>query len=309
MNDKIQILKKALGSYYSNGDEHMFMCPKCDHHKRKLSVNIKKNVFKCWVCDYSGKSIATLLKRRSTELYLKWKELQSEVDIAVEYDNLFFSPKIETIEEVKLPVNFKSLSDSSTKGKEKALKYLYSRGLTFQDILKWKIGFCDYGEYKDRIIIPSFDSEGELNYFVSRTYNNFSYAKYKNPPKTKDIIFNDLMVDWRKDIVLVEGAFDALKSENCIPILGSTLKEDSLLLKKMCDYSPKIFLALDPDADSKAYKIANLLLRNDLEVYKIDVLPYNDIAEMPKEEFNKRKQNASFITERDYLLYRLGSKR
>ena len=77
----------------------------------------------------------------------------------------------------------------------------------------------------------------------------------------------------------------------------------------MCDYSPKIFLALDPDADSKAYKIANLLLRNDLEVYKIDVLPYNDIAEMPKEEFNKRKQNASFITERDYLLYRLGSKR
>ena len=313
MNEKNKILKRALGSYYSNGDEHMFECPRCNHHKKKLSINIKKNVFKCWVCDYSGKSVSVLLKKYSTpEIYSKWRELNSEVDISVEYSRLFFQDTQEERKEkqvLSLPENFKSLSDSKAKGKEKPLEYLFSRGLTKQDILKWKIGFCDYGEYNNRVVIPSFDINGDLNYFVSRTYRETYYSKYKNPPKTNDIIFNDLMVDWTQDIILVEGAFDALVSDNCIPLLGSVIREDSLLFKKICDYTPRVYLAIDPDAEDKSYDVADLLLKNDLDVYKIDILPYNDVAEMPKEEFRLRKQNATFITERDYLLYKLGSKR
>ena len=66
MNEKLQILKMALGAFLLNNEESLFFCPKCDHHKRKLSINIEKNVFKCWVCDYSGKSILGLMRKYET---------------------------------------------------------------------------------------------------------------------------------------------------------------------------------------------------------------------------------------------------
>mgnify|MGYP005631781647 CR=1 FL=1 len=42
------------------------------------------------------------------------------------------------------------------------------------------------------------------HYFVARTYNGDAY-KYKNPNASKDIIFNELFIDWNTDLVLVEG--------------------------------------------------------------------------------------------------------
>ena len=41
--------------------------------------------------------------------------------------------------------------------------------------------------YDNRIIIPSYDSDGKLNYFVGRDIDN-SKLKYKNPPVSKDVI-------------------------------------------------------------------------------------------------------------------------
>ena len=56
--------------------------------------------------------------------------------------------------------------------------------------------------------------------------------KYLNPPADRDIIFNELYIDWDSDIILVEGAFDAIKAgPNSIPLLGSTLREESSLFQ------------------------------------------------------------------------------
>ena len=38
------------------------------------------------------------------------------------------------------------------------------------DILKHNIGYCDEGKYSNRIIIPSYDSDGQLNFFVGRDF-------------------------------------------------------------------------------------------------------------------------------------------
>ena len=40
------------------------------------------------------------------------------------------------------------------------------------DILKYNIGYCDDGLYSNRIIIPSYDSDGQLNFFVGRAFFN-----------------------------------------------------------------------------------------------------------------------------------------
>ena len=71
--------------------------------------------------------------------------------------------------------------------------------------------------------------------------------KYKNPKVSKDIIFNGLNVDWDSDIVLVEGVFHAMKCRNAIPLLGSTLRENSILFQKICERKPNVYLALDDD--------------------------------------------------------------
>ena len=88
--------------------------------------------------------------------------------------------------------------------------------------------FCDFGEYQHRVIIPSFDDEGNVNFFVGSSYTD-DWMKYKNPQVSKDIIFNDLNIDWEDDIILVEGAFDAMKCKNAIPLLGSTLGEVEII--------------------------------------------------------------------------------
>ena len=157
------------------------------------------------------------------------------------------------------------------------------------------------GEYRNRIIVPSFDQDGDISYFIARSYSGDSF-KYKNPKASKDITFNELYIDWNKDLVLVEGVFDALVAGNAVPILGSTLREGSKLLRKIVWNDTPIYVALDPDAAAKERRIIEMLLRYDIELYKIDVSGYEDVGSMPKHIFNQRKNNAVFIDRDNYLL-------
>jgi hypothetical protein len=53
-----------------------------------------------------------------------------------------------------------------------AYNYLINdRKISREIILKYRLGFCTTGKYANRIIIPSYDAKGEINYFVSRTYD------------------------------------------------------------------------------------------------------------------------------------------
>ena len=115
-------------------------------------------------------------------------------------------------------------------------------------------------------------------------------------------MFNDLFIDWNEDLVLVEGVFDALIAGNAVPILGSTLRAESKLLRKIVQNDTPIYVALDPDAAAKERKIIQMLLRYDIEVYKVDVSGYEDVGSMPKGVFEERKSNANLIDRDDYLL-------
>ena len=102
---------------------------------------------------------------------------------------------------------------------------------------------------------------------------------------------------------MVEGVFDAIKAgENAVPILGSTLREHSKLFQKIVENDTPVYVALDPDVDKKTLKIIKLLLEYDIEVHKIDILPYNDVGEMSRDQFLKRKEAATFIKSYDYLI-------
>jgi len=303
LSEKLKLLKKALGRCWTNEEEHQFHCPKCNHHKLKLSVNIDKGVFKCWICDYSGTKISPLIRRFAPSYYADWRLLEGEIDLD-KYDTIFADEVELPPQIIDLPENFQTLTGKKTRLKQKPLNYLYSRGFTDTDILNWKIGFCNFGEYQDRIIVPSFDSQGNVSFFIARSYTD-DWMKYRNPKVSKDIIFNDLNIDWDNDVILVEGVFDAMKCKNAIPLLGSTLRENSLLFQKICERKPNVYLALDEDAKGKEFGIAKKLREYGIRTMSIKITPYSDIGEMPVAVVEERKQNADIVSDLDYLHYKL----
>tara|TARA_B100001123_G_scaffold74689_3_gene84267 strand:+ start:90568 stop:91506 length:939 start_codon:yes stop_codon:yes gene_type:complete len=298
-----KILHETFGYYSDKGNELLFACPACDHHKRKLSVNLDKNAFKCWVCDYRGRNIRHLVRRFGSYRQLqKWDEISGRADLSG-FDSLFMvSSERNEKQKLDLPEEFETLTSTKIPATGTyAHKYLMSRGLSRSDIVRWKIGYCFSGEYRNRIIVPSFDEDGDVNYFMARSYNGDSY-KYKNPKASKDVVFNELYVDWDTDLVLVEGIFDAIIAGNGVPILGSTLRSDSRLIQKIVRNDTPVYVALDSDAADKERKIIQTLLKYDVELYKIDVSGYEDVGSMSKEIFTERKRDAAFVDREDYLL-------
>ena len=208
---KTTILKKILGSYRQNGHEYLFFCPFCKHHKRKLSLNLQKNAWKCWVCDKVGKKIFQLVKKfgdySDVQAWIKYDKTAEISKCDEELSTLLFREEKSPVK-VDLPAEFVSLTRKSSLNCAKMpLTYLKQRQITQKDILYWKMGYCPRGEYEGRIIIPSFDINGNINFFVARSYQNH-YLKYKNPRISKnEIIFNDLFLDFSSPIFVTEGYF------------------------------------------------------------------------------------------------------
>ena len=69
---------------------------------------------------------------------------------------------------VKLPEEFKPMWEKSSNPFYPTLSYLKRRGITHEDILKYNIGYCESGLFSNRVIIPSYDENGQLNFFVGR---------------------------------------------------------------------------------------------------------------------------------------------
>lgn len=300
--NKTSLLSAALGEYRRSGDELLFFCPFCQHHKRKLSVNLKSNNFKCWICDERGKNVRRLLKSRLTNSQLyEWDKINNVVDITQLDDNIFQEQVIALEEVIQLPEEFISLANKNLPLSSKfAMRYLLDRGYKKEDIVMWKVGYCSSGEYAGRVVVPSFNDNGDINYFVARSYTD-KFPKYMNPKVSKDIVFNELYLDWNKDIILVEGVFDAMKANNSIPLLGSTLNQKSNLFKKIIYYEPNVYIALDPDAEKKASQLIENLIQYDLNLFKIDVEGFGDVGEMTKEQFLEAKANAQPIGD-DWVL-------
>ena len=310
LEKKEQILIEVLGDYQYSGKEILFYCPKCGFHKKKLSVNIEKNVYKCWFCDFRGKNLYYLIRKYGkSSQKARWREISGIVDQSVEELRLF-EDVVEETKPIDLPKEFKTLTK-----KEKSfpdyppLNYLLKRGIDYDDMVWWKIGYCPDGEYGGRIIIPSFDLNGDINFFVARNYLT-KWKPYLNPPTPHNFIFNELYIDWSKPVTIVEGVFDAIKTENAIPLLGSTLREDSYVLKRLVEEVEGVWIGLDPDASivryskSKEQKIIELLMKYGLNVYKLPISGYKDLGEMTKKEVSILKDKAKLITE-DYFFEKM----
>lgn len=304
MEEKRKILTDILGFYHRKGDEHLYSCPYCQHHKKKMSVNFDIGAFKCWVCDVRGKNIYRIV--RSFGDYSqrqRWLELDGRLDLKT-FDQIF--KELNEVEEepvCELPEEMISLCNKHLpRSSKRALDYLYSRGLENKDIKMWKIGYCTEGRYSGRIIIPSFNRNGDSNYFIARSYVGHK-RKYLNPMATKDIIFNEIMIDWDEPVVIVEGVFDSIVAgTQAIPILGSTLRTQSRLFQALAMNDTPVYIALDQDAEKKASWMIKKMVEYDMEVLKIDTSSSEDVGSMTPRQFHNAFQSAQPI-DPDYFFF------
>ena len=267
MNKIVYLLNRVLsdkGLKLKKQDEYMYWSPFVTHHKRKLQINIKNQNWHCWVSNVGGRNFYQLFKKvsASREQFAELVELVGE--------NKYYKVKKDDSKiTVTLPKEFKPLWNGGDGiVKRHALNYLYKRGITDKDIMKHNIGFCDEGQYSNRIIIPSYDSDGQLNFFVGRDFYN-SKMKYKNSPTPKDVIGFDLFVNWDEPIILCEGVFDAMAfKRNAIPLFGKNVMKK--LHKKIIESQVKtLYLALDNDAKSDAIKISDTFLNEGIDVKRV----------------------------------------
>jgi len=249
----VNILNDVLGVGTSmKNDEQAHFCPFCHHHKKKLQVNIKTQYWHCWVCDAKGRKIQRLLKR----LHVDSRRLKKLFEIYGDDYIVYSKDTEEENVELRLPSEFKSLLKVPT-GKvkpvyKKALKYVEERGITKEDITRYNIGYCDTGMYSNRIIIPSYDLDNRLNYFIARSIHSEEKFKYKNPPVSKNVIMFENQINWNEPITLVEGVFDAMAvKRNSIPILGKFIptKLNEAIFKNGVK---SINILLDEDAQQQA---------------------------------------------------------
>jgi DNA primase len=171
--------------------------------------------------------------------------------------------------------------------------YLTQRGIGMKEIVKYKIGYCKDGLYGRRVIIPSYDINGQLNYFVSRSYYPDEKMKYKNPPISKNIIGFESQINWNEPIILCEGVFDAITiKRNAIPLLGK-FPSKQLVEKIFMSGVTDIVISLDSDAITEALRASEYFRKQGINV-KLMQLKDKDASEIGYtkfyEELNKSKQ-------------------
>ena len=140
------------------------------------------------------------------------------------------------------------------------------------------------------IIIPSYDKNGKLNYFTSRSFEKDAYIKYRNPDCSRDIIPFELFINWDSPLILCEGPFDAIAiKRNAIPLLGKNIQTN--LLKRIAESTvKKIYVALDTDALKQSLKHCEYFINQGKEVYLVE-LEGKDPSEMGFSYFTKLIQN------------------
>lgn len=310
------IFVDVKGLYVS--EQIQVCCPKCEQRdglkepdgKFNLEINTQKKIFRCWKCEnpYFSGTLGKLIKTFGSPIdYELYRSLGGLINVGG------FDENEEEYSPIYLPPGFIPFSELNRDNFEHMEAYRYlvlDRNIPFEKIIKFRLGFCITGKYSRRIIIPSYNISGELDYFVARNYDKHNKSKppYDNPKHDKkSVIFNEKYVNYDSLVFLVEGVFDMFTLPNSIPLLGKEMNEG--LYFRLREFKPWVVVALDPDARKQEYKIYESLknmygdLSNRVRILKLE--GNRDVDEINrfegKEELLSRLYKSTTLVDDDYF--------
>lgn len=272
--EKLALLESVLGqSHPAHASNHSFHCPFCNHPKPKLNVSLDTGAWGCWVCGSEdgskskGRSVAVLFSRvnapkdKIERAKVLWNERRDQ-------------SKVNKKNQLTLPDDYQPLwIEDGSFFNTKARNYLINkRKLTKLDLVKYRIGHCLNGRYSNRIIFPSYDTSGQLNFFSGRSYLENPVIKFLIPKEIdKDIITYEDQINWREPVILVESQLDAITiRRNAVPLNGKMVM-DRLKQKIIDEQVPKVIMCLDGDANLSLMQQARYFIKNGIPVYKVDL--------------------------------------
>lgn len=287
LDSLVEILEVFLGESKNGSSDNgqvQFNCPECDDEggHYNLEVNLLRGKYRCWCCEHTnnmyGKLSNLIKKYGGTKLLSEYREQIKDIKKSKEYELNFVDQNLVFEEDedlmIKLPVNtFDFLFDNNSR-ESRALEYLKLRGFTKEIIKKYSIKYTDNScpdkNFRNRIIITSYDKYGELNYYTGRDYTGKSFRKYYNVEnsqkyKKTEIIFNEKLLNFDGDITLVEGPVDHIAVPNSEPLLGKVINSNHLLFEHIVNKSSQnIIVFLDNDAMDDAIEVCRRLSRYEL---------------------------------------------
>lgn len=269
----LSLLNKVLNQQAKlrkGGSQALYYCFACHHYKRKLEINLETGQWHCWTCDIKGSYLGSFLTKIKAS-----RKYRDELHKLTGDIRLLRRKNKKADVELVLPDEFHPLAiPLDTPEYKNALYYLKKRKLIPEDIVRYNIGYCESGEYEGHIIIPSYDADGHLNFFIGRRYYDIEKTvSHKKPEVPMNIIGFESFVNWSQPVNLCEGAFDAIAIRtNAIPLFGKYL-QPKLLSAFILNKVKRINLILDNDALNDAIKNYQKLQRwipADIHVVKLD---------------------------------------
>jgi DNA primase len=294
----LSVLESVLGKskLFPKTKDYAFFCPICNHKNPKLIVNLITGKYNCFTCHPAtkGQNPVTLLKKIAAPNE-KIAELKGYLGFFKKQEDVITTT-------VSLPKEFISLLDNNNSlEKRQAMAYASSRGITKNDIVKYNIGYCANGRYRNRLIIPSYNKTGIANYFMARSFEKNPSRKFDAPTCNKaEIIGLENTINWSVPIILCEGIFDAIAiKRNAIPLFGKTIPK-SVMLKLAESKVKTVYLALDNDALKEALNYSEKLVNMGKEVYLIE-LGGKDPSDLGFEKITELLHKARPMTFSDFL--------
>lgn len=274
------------------GKNYFGICPFHDDHNPSMSVSPEKGVYKCFVCGNAGNVFNFVMEYEKVSFYEAVKIVADKIGVSIDIstskkENTKKSPLYDVY---NIAYKFYQNNLNTVYGKD-AKKYLLNRkidedviknfniGLSLSDselcnALKAK-GFKDddivssgvavqngnniYDIYKNRIMFPLYDLEGNVVGFSGRIYNQKSESKYINTKETEIFKKGELLYNYHiakkearkeKNIIVVEGFMDVIRLStigivNVVATMGTAVTKYQLnLIQKL---APNITLMFDGD--------------------------------------------------------------
>ena len=255
-------------AYIRKNEEAVYFCPFCSHYKKKLEINVRTQEWHCWICNSCGRSIKSLFYKLKVSPSL-FDELYKIIgENWTKPADIITWPQTHSLPDEFIPL-WKS---SNLLGYGEAMSYLQDRHVSMDDIIRYNIGYCEEGTYRQRVIVPSYNWNGDVNFFAARTYLGGNTYKYMLPPWSKDIIGFELFINWEEPITLCEGTFDAIAiRNNAIPLFGTNLPF-AVKLAIVINKVKRVNIVLDNDALKQAIDIRDRIedfKTNDIDIHLI----------------------------------------
>ena len=257
LTNLLAYLDERMGAHSGRGPEYQFNCPACidrigtESRGRKLGINVQKRVGGCFRCGFAFGSFGQLFRYlnggfvRMEELALLRDETTPpRTSVARAVREVFAPPEpLPDLKPRELPLPCLILADAEKKtlkapSLRPGLEYLEDRGVPWEFVERFQIGYCTQGRYRNRLVFPVIQENAQV-YFTTRLCDDPDderIPKSLNEPNEEGFhqrgtcLLNYDNCLGVERIAVVEGPFDMMAFEHAVALLGKFASPEQVRL-------------------------------------------------------------------------------